>query len=107
MLVAHLQPVRLSSPAPACRLRVRRPSCVAAVPGRRHPNSQWPTGVPPRMGEHLMPSGRTAPPSTSTTSGTGLPHLFQYHGSETAVTVEARTQRLENAATMRKGPPAH
>eukprot|EP00854_Cymbomonas_tetramitiformis_P009951 gene9951-11782_t len=30
------------------------------------------------MGGHLMPSGEYCPPSRSTTSGTGIPHVFQY-----------------------------
>jgi hypothetical protein len=43
------------------------------------------------MGEHLMPSGKTAPPSKSTTVGTGEPHIFQYQpGSSSAVSVQVR-----------------
>jgi hypothetical protein len=42
-------------------------------------NSQWPTGVPPQMGGHLMASGDYAPVSTSTTCGTGAVHIFQYY----------------------------
>ena len=66
--------------------------CTASVDSspRKHPNSQWPTGVPPRMGEHVMPSGVTAPLSTSTGVGTGPPHLFQYTNQEAPVTVEVR-----------------
>jgi hypothetical protein len=45
-------------------------------------NSQWPTGVPPQMGGHLMASGDYAPTSTSTTCGTGAVHMFQYYDDE-------------------------
>jgi hypothetical protein len=44
--------------------------------------SQWPTGVPPQMGGHLMASGNYAPVSTSTTCGTGALHMFQYYDAE-------------------------
>jgi hypothetical protein len=103
MHAAALLPSSLVAPAPAARrsraaaASALRPRAVAAngAPAaasgaRRHPNSQWPTGVPPRMGEHVMPSGRVAPPSVSTTVKTGVPHLFQYHNEETPVSVEAR-----------------
>lgn len=75
--------------------RCVRPRAAAAPPPLLHSNSRWPTGVPPRMGEHVMPSGRVAPASTSTTSGTGFPILFAYHSQETAVSVEARGARPE------------
>ena len=74
---------------------------------RRHPNSQWDTGVPPSMGEHVMPSGKTAPLSTSTTVGTGAAHLFQYHAGETATQVQARAFRPAGARAGGMPRPAH
>mmetsp|Transcript_20723 Transcript_20723/g.28691 ORF Transcript_20723/g.28691 Transcript_20723/m.28691 type:complete len:388 (+) Transcript_20723:44-1207(+) len=53
-------------------------SDVAVKNGRLHPNSQWPTGIPPEMGGHRMPSGMYAPTSVSKGSGTGERHMFQY-----------------------------
>lgn len=46
-------------------------------------NGQWPNGVPPVMGAHLMASGTVAPVSTSTGAGVGVPdHVFTYPTAE-------------------------
>ena len=67
-----------------------------------HQNSKWPTGVPPVMGEHLMPSGLTAPISRSTGPGTGIKHLFSYPtDAGAAVQVEVRPAR----SPRRSAPP--
>ena len=86
-MLSSFVPRRLGS----CTL-FRRNSSRRALPSTTalHPNSKWPTGVPPAMGEHVMPSGKTAPPSHSTTVATGVPHLFRYHDAETDTRVEAR-----------------
>lgn len=91
-----LAPPRGGRPAAArfrqSAVRVAADAAAPAAPagGRKHPNSQWPTGVPPKMGEHVLASGRTAPVSVSTGCGTGAPHMFQYHAAQTPVNVEAR-----------------
>ena len=46
------------------------------------PISRWPTGIPPVMGAHLMPSGDVAPISTSTGVATGPKHEFQYYADD-------------------------
>lgn len=55
-------------------------------------NGQWPNGVPPVMGAHLMASGVVAPVSTSKGAGIDIvPHQFQYHIAETNTLVELHT----------------
>lgn len=55
-------------------------------------NGQWPNGVPPVMGAHLMASGTVAPVSTSKGAGIDIvPHQFQYHNAETHTIVELHT----------------
>lgn len=50
-------------------------------------NGQWPTGVPPEMGGHTMPSGDEAPLSTSTTVGTGVDMIYHYADEAAGVSV--------------------
>jgi hypothetical protein len=81
--------------APASRPRASAAAANGTPAVSRHAGaSKHPTGVPPRMGEHTMASGRVAPPSFSTTVNTGAPHMFQYHNAETPVSVEARAAAL-------------
>ena len=51
------------------------------------PGSRWENGIPPVMGAHLLPSGVVAPVSTSKGEGTGVPHMFQYHHTETDTSI--------------------
>lgn len=83
---------RRSRTAPVCSAS---PATPAAAPKW---NSKWPTGIPPEMGGHKMPSGQIAPLSKSSGCGTGLPHFFQYHEKETDVKVEVRPRVVGAAA---------
>ncbi len=51
-------------------------------------NGRWPNGIPPVMGAHLMASGVVSPISVSKGPGIDVtPHPFQYHETDTDVTV--------------------
>lgn len=55
-------------------------------------NGVWPNGVPAVMGAHLMASSTVAPISTSKGAGVGVAvHQFQYHGTETDVSIMLHT----------------
>ena len=85
-------------------MRVWRQVCVTtattSLPAG-HQNSKWPTGVPPQMGGHYLPSGNYAPISQSTTSGTGKPHQFQYYDDDQDVDVLVRFSARRVARTER------
>jgi len=58
------------------------------------PESQWPDGIPPVMGAHLMASGTVAPISTSKGPGIDLePHQFQYPGEANSEVIIYATER--------------
>jgi len=64
-------------------------------------NGQWPTGVPPVMGGHTMPSGDVAPESTSTTVGTGgVPMVYEYASEADAVSVVTYAEGAAAAAGL-------
>ncbi|PNH10783.1 putative 6-phosphogluconolactonase 5, chloroplastic [Tetrabaena socialis] len=51
-------------------------------------NGRWEGGIPPVMGAHLMASGVVSPVSVSKGAGIDVtPHPFQYHDTDTDVTV--------------------
>eukprot|EP00239_Pterosperma_sp_CCMP1384_P001935 CAMPEP_0197849678 /NCGR_PEP_ID=MMETSP1438-20131217/12868_1 /TAXON_ID=1461541 /ORGANISM="Pterosperma sp., Strain CCMP1384" /LENGTH=383 /DNA_ID=CAMNT_0043462461 /DNA_START=65 /DNA_END=1216 /DNA_ORIENTATION=- len=65
-----------------------------------HQNSQWPTGIPPVMGGHVMPSGEVAPKSESTGPGTGAIHMFQYYDSGKDFTILVHKDEAEVASGL-------
>jgi len=103
--VAQLRPAAVGNTIACARMPVRV-ACgffdngvVAKLP-EGHKNSQWPTGVPPQMGGHLMPSGTYAPLSFSTGCATGIPHLFKYHENDTETAVKVFQNAQEGGEAL-------
>jgi len=83
---AAAQSLRARAAVRAAPMKVCVTTATTSLPAG-HQNSKWPTGVPPQMGGHYLPSGNYAPISQSTTSGTGKPHQFQYYDDDQDVDV--------------------